>query len=92
MALQFMWDRRKAAANLSKHGISFEEAASCFGDLLSLTVPDPDHSSAEVRTILLGMSSRGRLLVVSHAERRGEIRLISARAATRQERKQYEEE
>jgi len=92
MALCFVWDRRKAAANASKHAVSFEEAASCFGDLLSLTIRDPDHSRGESRFLLIGLSVNDRLLVVSHTERMGEVRLISARLATRHERKHYEEE
>ncbi len=91
MGLRFVWDSRKAATNLSKHGVSFEEAASCFGDILSLTIEDPDHSSSEERYLLVGLSSADRLLVVAHAERKGEVRLISARLATRRERKHYEE-
>ena len=76
---------------MSKHGVSFEEAASCFGDFLSVTIEDPDHSKGEERYLLVGLSMKGNLLVVSHAERDGEARLISARLATRRERKQYEE-
>ena len=91
MALRFVWDRRKAAENVRKHGVSFEEASSCFGDALSISIPDPDHSVMEERQLLMGKSALGRLLNVSHAERNGEIRLISARLATRHERKQYEE-
>jgi uncharacterized DUF497 family protein len=92
MALRFTWDARKAAANLRKHGVSFEEAATAFGDPLSITVPDPDHSAEEERYVLLGMSENQRHLVVVHLERaRDEYRLISARPATRRERRQYEE-
>lgn len=91
MALRLSWDRRKAVANEAKHGIAFEEATSCFGDLLSITIPDPYHSISEERYLLIGMSASGRLLVVVHTERNNEIRLISARVATRHERKQYEE-
>jgi uncharacterized protein len=91
MALRFSWDPRKAASNRRKHGVSFEEAASAFADPLSVTVPDPDHSVAEARFLLLGRSDRQRLLVVAHAERGDEIRLISARLATCRERRQYEE-
>ena len=93
MALRFTWDPRKAAANLRKHRVGFPEAATAFGDPLSITVPDPDHSGVEERFLLLGRSERGRLLVVSHIERPAdEIRLISARPATRPERRQYEED
>ena len=91
MALRFGWDPRKAAANQRKHRVSFEEAATVFGDRLSVTIPDPDHSSREHRFVLVGLSEAGRLLVVSHVERGDEIRLISARLATRRERRVYEE-
>ena len=92
MALRFSWDPRKAAANLRKHGVSFEEASTAFGDPLSLTIPDPDHSGSEERQILLGQSAAQRLLVVVHVERHGdELRIISARPATRRERRDYEE-
>jgi uncharacterized protein len=91
MALRFSWDRRKAVANETKHGVSFEEATSSFGDFLSITIPDPYHSISEERSLLLGVSTSGRLLVVAHTESNSEIRLISARVATRHERKQYEE-
>jgi len=90
--LRFVWDRDKAAANLRKHGVGFDEAATAFGDPLSVTIPDPDHSVGEERWLLLGVSVAGRLLVVAHTERVDEIRLISARAATRRERETYEED
>jgi uncharacterized DUF497 family protein len=64
MGLTFEWEKRKAASNLKKHGVSFEEAASVFGDTLSLTIPDPVHSGEEDRFMLLGVSERGRMLVV----------------------------
>ena len=91
MALTFEWSIRKAAQNLRKHGVTFEEAASCFGDPLSLSIPDPDHSEAEERWVLAGMSKLGRLLVVSHTDHQGRIRIISGRLAARHERKRYEE-
>ncbi len=91
MALSFEWDPRKAAANLRKHGIGFPEAATAFGDPRSLTIPDPDHSAGEERFLLLGRSQAGRLVVVAHTERGANIRLISARAADRRERRTYEE-
>ena len=91
MALRFTWDPRKAASNQRKHGVSFEEAGSAFADLLSLTVPDPDHSDDEERFLLVGLSDQGRLLVVTHVERGDVIRIINARLATRRERHQYEE-
>lgn len=92
MELGFTWDPRKSAANERKHGVSFTEARSAFGDVLSITAPDPGHSHDESRFVLVGRSSRGRLLVVAHAEHGDEIRIISARPATRRERHAYEEE
>ena len=91
MALGFSWDPRKAASNERKHGVSSEEAVTAFGDLLSITVPDPDHSSNENRFILLGLSDQNRLVVVAHVERGDDTRIINARLATRRERKKYEE-
>jgi len=91
MPLRFEWDERKAALNLREHGVSFREAATIFGDPLSLTISDPDHSVAEMRFIDIGLSHRGRVLVVSYTERGDNIRLISARPATRREQRQYEE-
>lgn len=92
MALKFVWDPGKAAANLRKHGVSFPEATTAFADPNSQTIPDPDHSRTEDRLILLGTSAQGRLLTVVHTERGDAIRLISARKATRKERKSYEED
>jgi hypothetical protein len=89
--VEFEWDGRKAKANLRKHGVSFEEAATAFRDPLSATARDPDHSTGEDRFITFGVSSRGRLLVVSHTERGEKVRIISARAATKGERVIYEE-
>ena len=91
MGLKFEWDEKKAAANLRKHGVSFEEAASAFGDPLSLTIPDPEHSQDEERCILLGITERDRLIVVAHTERAEVVRLINARLATAAERHDYEE-
>lgn len=91
MPLTFEWDDRKAKANLAKHAVSFEEAATVFGDPLSLTIPDPAHSAAENRFVILGLSHRQRLLVVIHVERGDTIRIVSARRATRTERRHYEE-
>ena len=88
--MKFEWDSSKAAANLAKHGISFDEGATVFLDQLALSGPDPDHSSEESRYITFGLSSLGRLLVVSHTYRPGGVRLISARHITRAERKLYE--
>jgi uncharacterized DUF497 family protein len=92
MALRFSWDPRKAASNLKKHGVSFEEAVTAFGDPLSVTIPDPKHSESEDRFVLLGLSASSRLVVVAHAERSDDdVRIISARLATRRERNEYEE-
>jgi uncharacterized DUF497 family protein len=90
MGIEFEWDSAKAEANLQKHGVSFEEATTAFYDALSSTIPDPLHSEAEARFVLLGQTSAGRLVVVVHVDRGAIIRLISARAATRKERKEYE--
>jgi uncharacterized DUF497 family protein len=89
--MKFEWDPPKAAANLRKHGVSFDEAASVFLDQLAVSGPDPDHSTGESRYITFGMSSLARLLAVSHTYRPGAIRMISARRVTRSERKLYEE-
>jgi uncharacterized protein len=91
MGLTFEWDSRKAASNLRKHGVSFEEAATAFADPLSLTINDPDHSHDEERFLLLGHSFRARLVVVSHTDSGERIRVISARLAGALERKTYEE-
>jgi len=88
--MKFVWDPRKGRQNLLDHGISFEEATTVFGDLLAGTIPDPDHSSGEVRFLTIGLISNGRLIVVSHIEEGDTIRIISARQATTHERKQYE--
>jgi uncharacterized DUF497 family protein len=92
MGLIFEWDRLKAAQNVAKHGITFDEASSAFGDPLSSTLPDPLHSLDEQRFILLGESDRGRIVVVVHALRGENVRIISARSATRNERIIHEEE
>jgi uncharacterized DUF497 family protein len=92
MALVFEWDNRKARQNLGKHGVSFEEAATVFGDPLSLTITDPVHSDHEERFIIIGESIQGRLLVVIHTERGDNIRIISVRVATPRERSAYEED
>ena len=89
--MNFEWDPAKARANRRKHRVTFEEAATVYGDALALTYPDPDHSISEQRFITVGMSSARRLLIVAHAERAESIRIISARKATQSERKQYEE-
>jgi uncharacterized DUF497 family protein len=89
--VEFEWDPRKAEANLRKHGISFSEAATVFGDHLSETAFDPAHSSEEDRFLTVGRSIRRRLLIVAHVERGDRIRIISARELTRSERDAYEE-
>jgi len=89
--LKFEWDRAKAATNLARHRVSFEEAATVFRDPLSQTDRDPDHSEDEERFVIFGTSTRGRLLVVAHTERGDTIRIISARPATPGERNIYEE-
>lgn len=88
--MDFEWDPDKAAANVKKHGVDFSEAVTVFGDPLELTISDPDHSESEFRFVSLGMSASGRLLVVAYTEREGRTRIINAREATSQERKQYE--
>jgi uncharacterized protein len=89
--LKFEWDEAKAASNAAKHGVSFEEAASVFGDPLALTFDDPDHSTGEHRLLTFGLSNQERLLAVVHTERSRAIRIISARRATRHERGIYEQ-
>ena len=89
--MEFEWDNNKAITNLQKHGISFTEAATVFGDPLSTTFPDPDHSINERRFITIGLSSDSRIIILSHTDRGDRIRIISARKATRKERRFYEE-
>jgi uncharacterized protein len=89
--MEFEWDDDKAAANERKHGVSFLEAQTIFADPLSLTGYDPDHSEAEDRYITMGTSVGGRLLIVSHTDRDDRVRIISAREASRKERKDYED-
>ena len=89
--MQFEWDASKAVANLRRHDISFEDAATTFGDPFARTIPDPDHSTDEARFATIGLTAGGTLVVVIHAERGPRTRLISARQATRAERKAYEE-
>ena len=91
MALKFEWDEAKAALNLTKHQVGFDEASTVFADPLAKVFYDEDHSIEEDREILIGHSLSGRLMLVSFTERaRGRIRIISARTATRKERKDYE--
>ena len=91
MALTFEWDENKAEENVTKHGVSFEEARTVFNDPFSITIYDPDHSAYEDRCIDVGLSSEGRTLVVSYTERGENIRIISSRGATKRERRGYEE-
>ncbi len=89
--MEFEWDADKATRNLAKHGVSFHEAATVFGDPLALTYFDPDHSEDEDRFLTFGQSSAGRLLVVSHTDRGDRTRIISARRMTPKERRVYEQ-
>jgi uncharacterized DUF497 family protein len=91
MALIFEWSAKKAATNLRKHGVSFEEASSIFGDPYELMLPDPGHSAHEERSISVGESEPGRLLLVVYVEDDPVIRLISAREVEKQEAAQYRE-
>jgi uncharacterized DUF497 family protein len=92
MSLIFEWDDKKAISNLKKHGISFEEASTVFGDWLAITIDDPLHSESEDRFIIIGKSELLNTLVVVHVERSEAIRIISARIATKNEQKFYEEQ
>jgi hypothetical protein len=89
--LDFEWDNQKAASNKKKHSVTFEEAVTVFGDKLSLTIFDPLHSRNEERLLTIGQSGQDRLLVVAHTDHNNKIRIISARKATKAERKVYEE-
>ncbi len=88
---RFEWDDAKAASNFSKHGVTFGEAATVFDDPLSITYDDPDHSDDEERFLTIGVSAAGRVVIVSHTDRGDRIRVISARVASRSERKGYED-
>jgi uncharacterized DUF497 family protein len=88
--MHFEWDADKAAENIKKHRVSFDEAATIFYDPLAATFDDPDHSVGELRSLTIGYSSHGRLLVVSHTERGASLRIISARLASAAERKRHE--
>ena len=90
--MEFEWAPAKAAANLRKHKVSLDEAVTVFADFFSIPAPDPDHSDEELRYITVGQSNRERLIMVAHAERRGRIRIISARKLTRTENRAYEED
>ena len=88
----FKWDPSKATANVRKHGVDFHEAATVLNDVLSTTYPDADHSSTgDARFVTIGMSERDQILVVAHTESNDTVRIITARRATRSERKFYEE-
>jgi uncharacterized protein len=87
----YEWDSKKAKANLRKHGVSFEESATVFLDPLAITFPDPDHSDEEDREITIGLTTKHRIVFVSHCPRYDRTRIIGARRATRKERKEYEE-
>lgn len=89
--MQFEWDSRKAKLNLTKHGVSFEEASTVFYDPLSATFNDPDHSKNEDRYITIGLSCKNNLLVISYTEKEKIIRIISVRSTTPNERKRHEE-
>ena len=89
--MEFEWDEKKADTNNRKHGVSFHEAATMFGDPLAVTFSDPDHSADEHRLLTFGLSQSHRLLVVTHTDRRLKVRIISARLMTKYERRIYEE-
>ena len=91
--MEFEWDDKKATNNLRKHGVSFNEAATVFGDAMALTFDDPDHSVGELRWLTFGISRTGKGLVVSHTEVSEEVvRIISARPMIKQERRIYEDD
>ena len=87
----FEWDSKKAEKNIKKHGITFQEASTVFGDPLAISFPDPDHSKDEERELTFGQSLQRRLIVVSHTRRRDRTRIINARLMDRNERVIYEE-
>ncbi len=89
--MKFEWDMQKASVNLRKHKVSFEEAATALDDPMSVTGADPDHSTTEDRYVTFGVSERGRLIVVAYTDKGENIRIISARTASKGERKIYEE-
>ncbi len=90
MEIEFEWDPEKEKKNARKHRVSFHEGATVFGDLLSWTFPDPDHSLKEERFLTIGLSNQGRILIVSHTDRGMKTCIISARPATPRERRDYE--
>ncbi len=90
--MEFEWDHEKEQSNIEKHGVTFIEATTVFGDPLEITITDQDHSVGEYRFLSMGVSSLGRILVVSYTERTANfIRIISVRTASAKERRQYEE-
>jgi uncharacterized DUF497 family protein len=89
--MRFQWDSKKAEKNLKKHGVTFQEAATVFGDPLAMTFQDPDHSTEEERQLTFGQSLQRRLIVVSHTSRGERTRIINARLMDRNERVIYEE-
>lgn len=88
--MDFEWNPQKAEINSKKHGVAFEEASSVFGDTLSVTYPDPEHSTNEERFVMIGISSKQRVLVISHMYHGETVRIISARPATKREQRFYE--
>lgn len=90
--MEFEWNSDKAESNTRKHGVNFSEAITVFQDPLSITYPDLDHSADEDRFLIIGLSSSGNVLVVSHLFRNDRVRIVSARKATRKERTYYETE
>ena len=92
MALMFEWNEEKSNGNLRKHGVSFDEAKTVFNDPFAMTISDPEHSAQEDRYIDMGMSSQGRIHMVWYTERGRTIRIIGSRKATRNQRREYEEE
>jgi hypothetical protein len=92
MTLKFEWDENKSRENLKNHKISFGEAITVFNDSFSVTISDPDHSEKEHRFIDIGTSATGRILVVVYTEKKGKVRIITCRKATRRERRVYEED
>lgn len=89
--MKFEWDANKAAENLKKHGVGFEEATTIFGDPFEVAIPDPDHSEGEARFLSMGLSAGNRILVVAYTERGDDIRIIHARVAVPKERRTYGE-
>lgn len=87
--MQFEWDPKKAASNAKKHGVTFDEAMTVFNDFTAITFDDPDHSVEEDRFLTIGTSSKNRVLFISHTDRSGSLRIISARKADKREREEY---